>query len=408
MRIFINCSLELGGGNGGTEQFVEGLVRGLAQLDSGHEFILGVTPGGEGWLGPQVTDSMRLLPIPAAEPRRSVRPIEARLRKRLAPAKRRIKKTFGRRSLLPNTNFGRWIDLLNPDVCHFPYQVWSPTRAPSVLNLHDVQHLHFPQFFSKEQLRGRAEWEVWSHQVEILAVGAEWTRLDFIEKFEVSPATVRVVPMASPLEGLAPVNDSFLSRTQKYYSLPTVFGLYPATTWRHKNHVALVEALSLMRNSGLTIICTGRKTDSWWPEIVKSVDELDLGERFRFLDFVSPEELKALYRLATFVIIPSLFEGGGSFAAFEALSEGVPLACSEVTTLTEVVGDAALLFDPSSGVSIANAMGRLLADSQLRDSLREAGTKRNARYSWRSTAKGYVRLYEEVAAKGAFRSAFIK
>ena len=160
MRVFINCDLELGGGSGGAEQFVACLLYGLKELRSGHEFLLGVWPEHGEWLEPYLGGGMRIVPYPVPTPRRRGA-LEARVRAALSPYKRRVKGRLGRAAPaappLPGATTS-YIDALEPDVCHFTAQKWVPTAAPSVLNLHDLQHLHFPQFFSAEQLEERSQW----------------------------------------------------------------------------------------------------------------------------------------------------------------------------------------------------------------------------------------------------------
>jgi glycosyltransferase involved in cell wall biosynthesis len=111
---------------------------------------------------------------------------------------------------------------------------------------------------------------------------------------------------------------------------------------------------------------------------------------------VSSEELRAIYKLAQFVIVPTLFEAA-SGPVFEAWYEGVPAACSTVTSLPEQAGDAALLFDPLSVEAIAEALQRMATDKNLRDELREKGRTRLLDFSWERTAKAYRAVYRRVA-----------
>ena len=129
--------------------------------------------------------------------------------------------------------------------------------------------------------------------------------------------------------------------------------------------------------------------------VEEAIEELGMGRRVRFLGHVTPEELKALYRLARFVVVPSLFEGGGSAVMFEALAEGAALACSDIPTVPEGVRDAALLFDPQSVDSIADTLRRLASDDVLVQELRTASVERSGMYSLRAAAERFVRIYEE-------------
>jgi len=111
---------------------------------------------------------------------------------------------------------------------------------------------------------------------------------------------------------------------------------------------------------------------------------------------VTPQELRAIYRLAQFLIIPTLFEGAG-IPVIEAFQEKVPVACSHVTSLPEEVDDGALLFDPFSVEAISDAVKQISTNAELRTELILKGQKRLKVFSWDRTAKAYRALYRKVA-----------
>jgi glycosyltransferase involved in cell wall biosynthesis len=180
--------------------------------------------------------------------------------------------------------------------------------------------------------------------------------------------------------------------------LPDSFALYPAHTWEHKNHSCLLEALAGLRDrAGLIVnlVCTGERT-TFGRTIARRIRELRLEQQTRFLGFVKPDELRALYHLAQFVIHPSLFEGGG-LPVLEAFRAGVPVARSNVTSLPEYAGNAALLFDPTNVASIADALRQMATNVALREELRQRGSERIRLFTWERTAKMYRALYRQVA-----------
>ena len=111
-----------------------------------------------------------------------------------------------------------------------------------------------------------------------------------------------------------------------------------------------------------------------------------------FVGYVDPNDLRALYRSALFMIVPTLHEAL-SFPVHEAFAEHLSVACSNVTSLPEQVGDAALLFDPHDTHAIADAMYRLYRDEELRTDLSARGARKLAGLSWEATAKRYRELY---------------
>jgi glycosyltransferase involved in cell wall biosynthesis len=111
---------------------------------------------------------------------------------------------------------------------------------------------------------------------------------------------------------------------------------------------------------------------------------------------VPANDLRALYRLAQFMIFPSLFEAAGG-PLVEAWKDGTPVACSAVTSLPEQAGDAALMFDPLSVESIADAVYRIAKDASMRDRLRQRGLSRLQDFSWNRTARSYRAVYRRAA-----------
>jgi glycosyltransferase involved in cell wall biosynthesis len=176
--------------------------------------------------------------------------------------------------------------------------------------------------------------------------------------------------------------------------------LYPAQTWPHKNHVALLRALALLgRRHGLTIplVCTGRTT-AHLRTIEAAVGDLGLRGLVSFVGFVSPAELVCLYRMCRAVVVPTLFEAA-SFPMFEAFVLGAPVACSDVTSLPEQAGDAALLFDPRSPDEIAEAIRLLWTEPDLRETLIARGHVRIRSSSWRDTARTFRAHYRRIAGR---------
>jgi len=127
-------------------------------------------------------------------------------------------------------------------------------------------------------------------------------------------------------------------------------------------------------------------------ELRARASRADLAGRVDFAGHVSDERLLELYRGASCVVFPSQFEGFG-LPVLEAMARGVPVACSNRPPLTEVAGDAALLFDPTSPRAIAGALAALLGDDALRARLRTAGPERAARFTWAATAQATLRSY---------------
>jgi glycosyltransferase involved in cell wall biosynthesis len=208
-----------------------------------------------------------------------------------------------------------------------------------------------------------------------------------------------VIPWAPPTEAAGIPTDDFLVQVRRKYHLKPEYCFYPAITWAHKNHLRLLDALVLLREQyGLTLnlICTGGLEEPMWSRIQEHINKNNLSDQVRFLGYVGRDELRALYRMSRFLIVPTLFEAS-SIPIYEAWQDNTAVACSNVTSLPDQVQDAALVFDPLSVESMAEAMRRIAADPDQRDGLVKRGQKRLQEFSWKLTARAHRAIYRRAA-----------
>ena len=375
------------------------MADGLSRLADGtEEYLFLVEEGSHEWLAPFVGGRCRLLPSEkaAAKPRRPVRWIYRRFPSRdpyghLADLAGELTAKFQRSRGI--------VERAGVDVMHFTCQGAFLTEIPSIYHPHDLQHLHLPQFFSP-RVRGEREayYRSFCRQARMVAVSSSWTRRDVIRQYGLPEEKVRVVPLAPMLSAYdVPGAEDFAS-ARRTFSLPDGFLFYPAATWAHKNHIGLLEALASLKDGhGLEIpaIFSGSLTE-FFPEIRRRVEELGLSNQVRFLGFVTSLELQCLYRLCRCVVIPTLFEAA-SFPLWEAFLAGSPAACSNVTSLPEQAGDAALVFDPEDREAMADAVRRLWIEDPLRERLIRRGRENVGRFSWEKTARIFRAHYRRIA-----------
>jgi glycosyltransferase involved in cell wall biosynthesis len=408
LRVLLNADLPPGGHYGGVEQFVAGLVYGLGRLTAGPERYVVVVPAeAPDWLAPYLGPNQRLA-VRRRERRGSLGSVRALL-DALGPAGATLRSVVreGRRRALRRPagpavpESGGFYESFGADVVHFPFQHFVRCAVPTVYNPHDLQHRHLPDFFTAADFAAReTTYQAGCRESAAVAVEARCVRADLIRHYAIQPDKIQVIPMAAPSALDGQPTDADVDAVRQKYALPPDFMLFPAQTWPHKNHLRLLQALRLVRDQhqlSLRLVCTGRRND-FWPEVQRVIHELDLTEQVQFLDFVSRLDLRALYRLAQFLVFPSLFEGG-AFPLLEAFWEGTPAACSAVTSLPEYAGDAALLFDPTSPQRIADALVRMSTDPGLRADLRRRAGARSRRFDWERTATGYRALYRKVAGR---------
>jgi glycosyltransferase involved in cell wall biosynthesis len=175
---------------------------------------------------------------------------------------------------------------------------------------------------------------------------------------------------------------------------------FPANTWPHKNHVRLLEALAVLRDThglcpGLVLAGSPKGASA---DVTAAVARLGLERQVRWLGYVDQPRLVGLYRAATALVFPSLHEGFG-MPLLEAMACGCPVVCSRTTGTGETAGDAALTFDPTDVSDMAQAIRTLLDADDLRRDLSRRGLDRAARFTWERAGRETIRVYDEVVAR---------
>jgi glycosyltransferase involved in cell wall biosynthesis len=400
VRVCIDARLRRGEA-GGVEQGVIGLVSGLRVLEGEERYFLLTLPGRDEWIAPYAEGFAERIPARTGE--ETVR--AQRLRQvvsRHAPGLRRVWRRVARRSpsAAEAVPFSDGVaESLGASVMHFTFQSGFRTDLPSIYQPWDLQYVHLPQFFTPgERALRESTYAQMCEQAAIVVVASEWARRDVISHFGLPESKVHVIPVGPLVELFTRPDDDTLTRVQARYHLPRAFAFYPAQTFPHKNHIALLEALALVRDRDgiqIPLVCAGRRNNHY-PVIERRLRRLGLGDAVQFLGYVDPSEMPALYRLASCLVFPSKFEGWG-MPIHEAFDAGTPVACSTATSLPEVAGDAALLFDPDNTDDIAAAVLRIWQDDVLQTQLVEAGHRRVREFSLERTAREFRARYRLLA-----------
>jgi glycosyltransferase involved in cell wall biosynthesis len=258
-------------------------------------------------------------------------------------------------------------------VVHYPFTLRIPkVEQPTVTTLLDLQHLDLPALFSRQEraFRGIA-WHRSVRGADRVIVISEFVRDRAVALLGLDRERIRVIHLGLDHELYHP-GDEERER----------FLLYPAKSWPHKNHARLYEAFALLRRDepDLRLVLTGGGHSKNLPDGVENAG------------LVSTPELAGLYRRAAAMVFPSLYEGFGQ-PPLEAMACGCPVACSNVASLPEVVGDAARLFDPNDARAIADAVRDVL-HSPAEWSAR--GLTRAAEFSWDEVARKHDAVYREL------------
>lgn len=387
LRICLDARLATGV-LGGVEQTIIGLAYGLSQLTDGdEEYLFLAYADAHAWLTPYLHGPCRIVlgpPAPQlprwAKPPKPTLPLIRSLWHQVSPI-------LGQRST-PLSRSDGTLERTGAILMHFTAPVAFLTNIPNLYQVHDLQHRHLPQLFTPRERSARElQYRTFCNQAQAISVMTAWGKQDLIQQYALPPDKVIVVPWAPALMAYLQPSETDLAATRHKFSVPDKFLFYPAQTWAHKNHIGLLDTLARLRDEQhltIPLVCSGT-CNEFFPQIERRMRNLGLAGQVMFLGFVSPLELQCLYRLCRGLVFATKFEGFG-MPLLEAFLAGVPAACSNVTCLPELAGDAALLFDPKQPDEMARSIYRLWTDKPLRQTLIERGRRHVARFSWERTA----------------------
>jgi glycosyltransferase involved in cell wall biosynthesis len=261
------------------------------------------------------------------------------------------------------------------EAVHYPLTIRiPPVSVPSAITLHDVQHLDLPQLFSRGERAFRSvAYHRSARSARIVIVPSAFVRDRAVELLGLDAAEIRVIHHGIDHDRFTPDDGQ-----------REPFLLYPARPWPHKNHAVLFEAFALLRRERpeLRLVLTGGGHEGAKPDGVETLGNVSL------------DELVSLYRRASALVFPSLYEGFG-LPPLEAMACGCPVACSAAASLPEVCGDAARYFSPDDPQEIAAAVEDVLADPAT---WAARGLERAAGFTWERSAAAHEGVYRELLA----------
>jgi glycosyltransferase involved in cell wall biosynthesis len=304
-------------------------------------------------------------------------------------ARRRSAWVLGEQQLLPMLAKRAGVDLVHSLLNTGP--AWGAFRR--VVTIHDLIYRIYPGAHGPlRTLAMRLLVPLAARTAERIIVPSDTTRRDLIRLLHVPDAKIDLVPQGvgmTPPERWGTAEE--LRRRHDLRDRPFVLTL--ALKRPHKNLESLLEALALIPRDRRPVLVLAGHPTPYEQELREHAVRLGLDEDVRFVGWVPDEQLEGLYRASTCFVFPSLYEGFG-LPVLEAMSRGVPVACSDRGALAEVAGDAAVTFDPEQPQEIAAAVETLLADPAERGRLSRAGRANAARFSWAETARRTLHVYE--------------
>ncbi len=306
-------------------------------------------------------------------------------------ARSRAQWVLGEQALLPPLAMRRGVQLVHSLATTSP--AWGRFRR--VVTVHDLIYARYPEAHARvRQLAMRVLVPLAVRSSHRVIASSRSTRDDLVSLLGADPGKVDVVPLGmGTVRRDQPVAETAL---RGRYQLADRRVLLTLSAKRaHKNLAALIEALALVpAQERPLLILTGYRT-SHQDELTALAGRLGVERDIRVLGWVSGAELEGLWALADAFVFPSLYEGFG-LPVLEAMARGVPVACADASSLPEVAGDAALLFDPGDRPAMAGALRRILGDRALREQLRERGVRRAREFTWERTARQTLETYSAV------------
>ena len=279
---------------------------------------------------------------------------------------------------------------------HSPYYLMPYIPGvPTVLTCYDLIPLIYPQYFSAlQRLIFRIAHTFALKTADRIIAISQTTKADLIIRFRLAPQRITVIPGAADAYFQPQSHDRIAALRQKF-ALPEQYILYFGSNKPHKNLLYLVKAFAQFRiqnpKSKTRLVIAGH-WDERYPDAKKLTHESGLKDQIIFIGPVEESDLPALYSGATLFVFPSLYEGFG-LPVVEAMACGVPVVCSNTSSLPEIAGDAALLVDPFDVNTLAVTMGRALTEEGLRRKMREKGLEQAERFSWERTGRETLEVY---------------
>lgn len=297
-----------------------------------------------------------------------------------------------------------------PDICTLlgPIAIYHSTthrammtgRARLLTTVCDLTPFLLPQYHRDHFDAYRAEMEEAIRKAVHLIAISENTKKDIIERFAVPADRISVTPLAASPEFYPREDEGQQAAIREKYGIRSSFLLYTGTLEPRKNLPRLLDAFARLPASyrrEYTLVLAGVKGWKFGP-ILEKLRSPELKDSVLLTGYVDRQDLPVLMSAAAGFVYPSLYEGFG-LPPLEAMSCGTPVITSRVSSLPEVVGDAAILVDPESVDEIAGAMKQLLDDRELGARLRRMGLEQARRFTWQHTAQLTLEVYRQILGR---------
>lgn len=292
-----------------------------------------------------------------------------------------------------------YLQRLKPDVYHYPhFDLPFSYKTISIITIHDLKYIKFPElFYERSREKSFIMKTVMKNAIKrskkVITV-SESTKYDIVNILKVPQDKIKVIYEAydSDFRMLSASHNN--ANVLKRFGIKQPFILFVGVHRPHKNLCRLLEAFKHIKYKNYSLVIVGRKYRDY-NKPFELMEKLAIKDRVKHLDFVTKEVLLHLYNAATVFVFPSLYEGFG-IPVLEAMACGTPVITSNVSSLPEVAGNAAMLINPYDVVSITDALNHILGDISLQNKLREEGLEQIKKFSWAKAAMETLKVYKEI------------
>jgi glycosyltransferase involved in cell wall biosynthesis len=271
-------------------------------------------------------------------------------------------------------------------------------RGPAVVTIHDLIHLRHPEFLPGRGARAYARFMLrhsYERAARVITVSAA-AREELLATFGGDPRRVVSVPNGIDERFFEPIPERALHDVRERFALPERFVLYAGNVKPHKNLERLVDALALAPADNIDLVLAGASREKT-AALCEHASRRGIGGRVRALGWLERDDLRALLRLATVFVFPSLAEGFG-LPPLEAMASGTPVVAAKIPALIEVCGGAAEHVDPLDVASIASGIATVASDERLRVELSRRGLERARAFRRIDQARATLAVWREVLA----------
>lgn len=269
--------------------------------------------------------------------------------------------------------------------------------ANLVLIINDLIPLFFPEelgFLKRHYFRSM--WRLAARRAKMIMTISQNSKDDIVKVLKLSEDKIKVVHLAVEKRFMSP--DVRVEDIRRKYSLPEEFIFYVGNLSPHKNIRGLIKAykaLPEMLRQKYKLVIAASKKAKYLAGIEKVIREMELSAEVFFTGFIEEKDLPTVYRMSELFAFPSFYEGFG-LPPLEAMASGCPVVSSNTSSLPEVLGDAALLFNPYDVEEMSSAMRKMLEDENLRNKFLQKGLERAKIYTPEKMTEEIISFLESI------------